>query len=182
MPGIGASSEPPARGSRRGVPRSVRSLEVVAVAGDPDRARRVDGDRVAALDAVERDARRRRPGRSGPRRASQTRSPTRDRGRRRRAPRRASASAPPPRARPGRRGAGGRERGARATQVVGRRAGELAEHALEQAGVLLAGADVVAREQRAGERGVGRDAERSRARRARGPAGAARSRGRRRGR
>ena len=65
----------------------------------------------------------------------------------------------PPPPGPGRAGRSrSRERG-RGDQVVGRRAREIAEHALEQAGVLLAGANVLALEQRAGERGVRRHAD-----------------------
>ena len=95
--------------------------------------------------------------RSGQRRPCPDALADRDLAVERRGPRRTSASRR--RQGPGRAGgAGSRERG-RGDQVVGRRAGEIAEHALEQAGVLLAGAHVVALEQRAGERGVRRDAD-----------------------
>ena len=154
----------------------------MAVAGDPDGIV-VDGD--ARSGARRRRARRlagrRRPARAAsarPRRSVGTstarrreRSPTLTR------PSATRASPCPSSARRQRPGRPARRRAARRPSRPPRRssggaAGGSASDALEQPRVLLAGAHVGARQQRAREGGVGRHAERSRSSPARGRAGA----------
>ena len=175
------ASAPPAsrrrRPRRRARARATRSLEVVPVAGDPER--------VAV--ARERVARARR------RRASTAHAPPAPTGRGTAAPRHVALAgaarapsatrtrrAPRGAAGTGRRGvarAGGGERGGGQRGPRAAAGGGSARIALEQPGVQLARAHVLALEQRARERRVGRHAEQLQlAERAR-PAAAARSGG-----
>ena len=142
----------------------------MAVTRDPDRVVGVDADGVAALDPVETSRAQRR------RVDERTAAPPR------RVPRRITRAVadahlavvddvPPPRARPGVAVPAAASAAAGSRSAGGARGPGSGSSALEQAGVELTGADVVALEQRAQEAALVRDAEQVEARRARGRVG-----------